>query len=167
MSPASPANPIRDLRAVGVDAGGSVCAGGRSAFSLVEVVLAIGLVTFAMLVIFSLMPVGLFSLQESNRQIVETEIFNTVGAELSSTPFDQVTNYMTQRFPMYFNNEGTEQSVSNNAVFIARCAAAAVPESNTQLNRVVVSIGYRRDPAVTNAGTKVSRRAFLLVNKGF
>lgn len=137
----------------------------REGFSLVEVVLAIGLVTFAMLVIFSLLPVGLFSLQESNRQIVETEIFNTVGAELSSTPFDQLTNYQTTRFPIYFNNEGTEISTSNNAIFIVRCNAPVV-ESNTELNRVTVLVGYRRDPALTNTTAKASKRSFLLVNRG-
>lgn len=137
----------------------------RAGFSLVEVVLAIGLVTFAMLVIFSLLPVGLFSLQESNRQIVETEIFNTVGAELSSTPFDQLTNYQTTRFPIYFNNEGTEVSSSNNAIFYVRCNAP-VAESNAELNRVTVLIGYRRDPAQTNTTAKASKRTFLLVNRG-
>jgi uncharacterized protein (TIGR02598 family) len=166
MPTASPAHHYRNLRVVDGDVDGFAAAGKRDAFSLVEVMVAIGLVTFAMLVIFSLMPVGLHSLQESNRQIVETEIFNTLGAELSSTPFDQVTNYLTQRFPVYFDNEGMEQGGSSNAVFIARCAVAAVPESNTQLNRVIVSIGYRRDPAQTNTPGKFSKRAFLLVNKG-
>ena len=138
----------------------------REGFSLVEVVLAIGLVTFAMLVIFSLLPVGLFSLQESNRQIVETEIFNTVGAELSSTPFDQLTNYQqSTRFPIYFNNEGVEMTTSNNAVFIVRCSTP-VADSNAELTRVTVLIGFRRDPAQSNATAKASKRAFLLVNKG-
>ncbi|CAN5758044.1 hypothetical protein BH09VER1_BH09VER1_12860 [soil metagenome] len=138
---------------------------GGKGFSLVEVVLAIGLVTFAMLVIFSLLPVGLFSLQESNRQIVETEIFNTVGAELSSTPFDQLTNYQTTNFPMYFNNEGTKVSTTNDAIFYVRCSTPLV-ESNTELSRVSVSVGYRRDPAQTNTTARFSKRTFLLVNRG-
>lgn len=134
---------------------------------MIEVMLAIGLVTFALLVIFSLLPVGLFSLQESNRQIVETEIFNTVGAELSGTPFGQLTNYQATRFPIYFNNEGTEVSTSNNAIFIVRCAVPVVDSSNSDLSRLLISIGYRRDPDITNANFKPSKRAFLLANRGF
>ncbi|MFZ4681140.1 MAG: hypothetical protein ACOYMS_01455 [Terrimicrobiaceae bacterium] len=140
-------------------------AGALKGFSLVEVVLAIGLVMFAALVIFSLMPVGLFSLQEANRQIVETEIFNTVGAELVSTPFDRLTNYQTTRFPIYFNNEGIEVAADTNSPFIVR-GSAPVAEPGGELNRVTISIGYRRDPAQTNANSKVSKRTFLLVNRG-
>ena len=52
-----------------------------SGFSLVEVVLAIGIASFSLLVIFSLMGSGVSTLQSSSNQIVETEIFNKIGAE--------------------------------------------------------------------------------------
>jgi uncharacterized protein (TIGR02598 family) len=150
---------------VALDNRGSSILGTLKGFSLVEVVLSIGLVMFAALVIFSLMPVGLFSLQEANRQIVETEIFNTVGAELISTPFDRLTNYQATRFPIYFNNEGIEVSADSNSPFIVR-GDPPVAEPGGELNRVTISIGYRRDPAQTNANSKVSTRTFLLVNRG-
>ena len=136
-----------------------------SGFSLVEVILAIGLVTFAILVIFSALPVGFVSLQGSSRQIVETEIFNMVGAELDSTSRSQLTNYQMTRFPIYLDNEGEEVGVSSNAVFTVRCSDP-VAESNAELNRVTVSIGFRQDPALANSAAKVSKRSFLLVNRG-
>ncbi len=71
-----------------------------------------------MLVIFSVLPVGYASLQDSSRQIVETEIFNMVGAELDSTARSQLTNYQATRFPIYLDNEGEEQSAASNAIFI-------------------------------------------------
>lgn len=135
-----------------------------SAFSLIEVVLAIGLVTFSALVIFSLLPVGLASLQEANRQIVETEVFSTVGAELASTPFDKLTNYQATRFPIYLNNEGIEVTNSADAIFTVRCAEP-VAETGGELNRVAVSIGFRRDPAQTNGAGKITKRTFLFVNR--
>jgi len=138
----------------------------QDGFSLIEVILAIGLATFALLVVFSLLPAGLSSLQESNRQIVETEIYNTLGAELASTPFDRLTNYQASRFPVYFDNEGNEVA-SSNSVFTVRCQLAAPELGDGELCRASLLIGFRRDPASTN-GTlfKPSERTFLLVNRG-
>ena len=136
---------------------------GLGAFSLVEVVLAIGLATFALLVIFSLMPAGLRSLQEANRQIVETEIFNTLGAELTSTKFDDVEAHVTSRFPLYFDNEGLEIPSANGATFIVRCQALPV-EGAGELRRTTVSIGFQQDPQTT--GSNPARRTFLLADRG-
>ncbi|MEZ0297399.1 MAG: Verru_Chthon cassette protein B [Candidatus Methylacidiphilales bacterium] len=135
----------------------------RSGFSLVEVTLAIGLVAFAIVVIFSLMSVGLATLQEANRQIVETEIFNTVGSELSSTPFDQLSTYCSARFPVYFDNEGVETTSVPNRVFTARYEIAA-PEGAGELRRITVSVGYQHDP--TETGYKPTKRTFLIANRG-
>lgn len=134
-------------------------------FSLVEVILAIGLITFAMLVIFSVLPVGYASLQDSSRQIVETEIFNMVGAELDSTARSQLTNYQGTRFPIYLDSEGEEQSAASNAVFIVRCGSP-VADANPELSRVTVAIGFHQDPGATNSSAKSSKRTFLLVNRG-
>ncbi len=138
----------------------------RRGFSLVEVVLATGLVMFALLVIFSLMPAGLASLQEANRQIVETEVFASLGAELSSTPFTTLDTYVTKRFPLYYDREGAELKSSSNAVFTVRCALTNPAGSGaTDLKCATVSIGYHRDP--NDAAVKPDRRTFLLVNRGF
>lgn len=136
-----------------------------SGFSLVEVILAIGLTTFAALVVFSLLPVGLLSLQDTNRQIVETEVFNTVGAELASTPFDKLTNYQTSRFPVYFSNDGVEVASGPESSFTVRCSSPQL-EPGGELNRVTISIGYQRDPDQTDGSGRISKRAFLLVNRG-
>lgn len=145
------------------------------AFSLIEVALAIGLVMFAALVIFSLLPVGLASLQSANRQIVETEVFNTIGAELASTPFmdkngnDTLAQYVQDRFPAYFDVEGIEiKKTANNdpaadAIFTVRAGAPVTEAGGNELKRVTVSIGYNQDPADTGANASV--RTFLLVNR--
>lgn len=134
-------------------------------FSLVEVVIAIGLLTFVLLVIFSLMPAGMASLQEANRQIVETEIFNIFGAELSATPFAKIDDYVSSRFPAYFGNNGNEVAAGE-AVFTVRCTAN-LPELGTgELRRTSVLIGHQVDPAQTTNTQKVSKRTFLLVDRG-
>lgn len=126
--------------------------------------MAIGLVTFALLVIFSLMPAGLAALQGANRQIVETEIFNTVGAELSSTAFTNLTDYVSganKRFPMYFDNEGIEVASGEPWIFVVNCTLANPELGAGELRRATVSIGYKRE-----ADPKPSKRTFLLVNRG-
>lgn len=125
--------------------------------------MAIGLVTFALLVIFSLMPAGLAALQDANRQIVETEIYNTVGAELASTPFDKLDDFAAQ-FPIYFDNEGIKVGTAGDSSFTVRCVLAAPELGSGELRRATVAIGYRRDPNPPDA--KSSVRTFLLVNRG-
>jgi uncharacterized protein (TIGR02598 family) len=124
--------------------------------------MATGLVTFALLVIFSLLPAGLTALQEANRQIVETEIYNTVGAELAATPFAMLDAYSASRFPLHFDNEGLEVKDEAGAIYFVRCTLAAGELG--ELRRATVSIGHRRDPAAP--GGKASKRTFLLVNRG-
>lgn len=144
-----------------------ITARGRVGFSLIEVLLAIGLMTFVLLVIFSLLPAGMATLQEANRQIVETEIYNTLGAELASTAFNRLSNYQTSRFPAYFDNEGNEVARADASIFTVRCNLAPPELGNGELCRASLFIGYRCDPAETNSSSpKPSKRTFLLVDRG-
>lgn len=139
-------------------------AGRWEAFSLLEVILAIGLVTFSALVIFSLLPVGLYSLRDAGRQIVETEIFQTIGAETASTPYSQLGAYQATRFPLYLDNEGLEVSSATEAVFVVRCDPP-VTEAGGETTRLTVKIGQNKDPGQTNATGRTATRSFLLVNR--
>lgn len=137
----------------------------RCAFSLVEVLVAIGLMTFALLIIFSLLPVGLSAMHEASRQIVETEIFNSLGAELASTPFDELAAHRASRFPVYFDNEGNE-STADKAIFTVQCTLAPPEMGDGELRRVTILIGYHRDPLSGGASPNTSKRTFLLVDRG-
>jgi len=145
------------------------CFAHTRAFSLVEVVLAIGLATFALLVIFSLLPAGLKSLQEANRQIVETEIFNSLGAELASTKFKEMDAHLASRFtrPLYFDNEGLQVDSADKASFFV-IGEAYGAEGAGELRRVTVSIGFQREPVEFDdpRAPHTTRRTFLLVDRG-
>lgn len=58
----------------------------RSAFSLVEVVIAIGVATFCLVAIFGLLPIGISSNQTSAEQTAATNILTAVSADLRSAP---------------------------------------------------------------------------------
>jgi len=57
-----------------------------SAFSLVELALALGIAGFALLVIFGLIPIGLNGVSTSTRQTTATDIISTVAADMRQCP---------------------------------------------------------------------------------
>lgn len=59
----------------------------RSGFSLVEVVIAIGLVGFALLAIVGSLPVGIQSMQDSMQQQARAAITQQLRADLQQIPF--------------------------------------------------------------------------------
>jgi uncharacterized protein (TIGR02598 family) len=138
-------------------------------FSLIEVVMAIGLAMFSLLVIFSLIPTGLNSLQETNRQFVETEILNTVSAELGSTSYKELDDFVNQRFPMYFDNEGAETENATEAIFTVRCRLEAPELGGGELRRARVFIGFRREPELKDLPVNhpsTRQRALWLADRG-
>jgi uncharacterized protein (TIGR02598 family) len=143
----------------------------KKGFSLVEVVIAIGLSTFALLVMFSLLPVGLNTLQDANRQIMETEIFNTIGAELNATKYDSLDDYVgpeTSPNYRYYDIEGQEMDSDTGAVFFVKCIISA-PVTGDETRRVRVFISFQKnikDPDWKEDGSYVKERAFLLANRG-
>lgn len=59
----------------------------QGAFSLVEITLAMGIVTFSMMVIVGLLPVGLQSMQDSSVQYGMASIRQQISSELQEMPF--------------------------------------------------------------------------------
>lgn len=70
------------------------CLCGSHAFSLVEVVLALGIATFGILVIVALLPVGIKSTKDSLEETGAINVLSQVIANQQATPFGQpCTNY--------------------------------------------------------------------------
>lgn len=89
-------------------------------FSLVEVVLAIGVVAFAFVAIFSLLPVGMGVFRQAMDTSVSAQIVQRVVGDATETEFEQLIanpakgNYYA--LPVrYFDDQGTEVKVSNPA----------------------------------------------------
>ena len=143
---------------------------GIRAFSLVEVTLATGMITFSFLVMLGLMPVGLTALNDSGKQMAQTTIFNTIETELAQTGWTNLTSYVG-RFPKYFDLQGNEVASSGDSIYTvrlsvgqpARSSGSAMPASGTNVETAVVSIGYQVDPRDTTRN--VSQTSFLLFNR--
>jgi uncharacterized protein (TIGR02598 family) len=162
----------------------------RGGFSLIEVVIAAGVCTFALFVIASLLPVGLGTVQSANRQIVETEVFNRIWSEVNTTPFTDLSSSATPfSSPLYFNVEGEELASTGQvppvgAIYIVRCSllnattsatlgstSPPIDGSNTTgagLTLAQVQIGYHVDPkTLSNPAndSRVDMRSFLLAKR--
>ena len=103
-----------------------------------------GIASFALLVIFSMLPTGLGAMQDAGVQVAQAEIFAKIGAELTSTPMygdpinhagndllatftDSTGGGSAKRFPAYFDQEGNEVAAgSNNIIFTVKCVLEPV-----------------------------------------
>lgn len=88
---------------------------GRRAFSLVEVALALGVVSFAVLSMLGVVTVGLTTVKDATEQTMHAQIVKHVGSTVLQTPFDQIKSF-AEESPFYFDQAGRE--VSNAAASI-------------------------------------------------
>ena len=94
------------------------------AFSLVEVVMAIGITSFSMLVILGLLPVGLNAVQRTTVQVGETEIARQVRADLEQLPLTGTTDSIQalNGTTYYYSQQGTKLPSAAGAYFGATFA---------------------------------------------
>jgi len=85
---------------------------GVGAFSLVEVTIALGIVSLAMLSVMGMMPVGLSTMRAAMDQTTEAQIARRISGEAALIPFDQLDAYAAAG-PYFFTQDGTLQSVKN------------------------------------------------------
>ena len=98
-----------------------------AAFSLVEVVLAIGVVAFGFIAIFALVPAGMGIFRESMDTSVSAQIVQRVVSDATETDFEQLIaskdNTVSGSYyalPVrYFDDQGTEVKVVNPATLTA------------------------------------------------
>lgn len=73
----------------------------RRAFSLVEVTLALGIISFALVALLGTMPVGLNTMRQAALQTTESQIVREVSANALMTSY---TNYSGKSF--FYDDEG-------------------------------------------------------------
>lgn len=142
-----------------------------SAFSLVEVALALGVAAFCLLAIFGLLPTGMNSNQASVQQTVAAGIASEVVADLRSTPVTASTSGTTSpRFgfsiPAY-NGVSTmppNKPNANNTKFFAAgggVVGANLTSGTTAMYRATVGF---LPPAPSSTGTnRTATMARILV----
>lgn len=76
-----------------------------SGFSLVEVVLALGITSFSLLTILGLLPVGLGVMREANEASTRARIVQKLHGEILLMPFSQLENRFANQ-TIYFDDAG-------------------------------------------------------------
>jgi uncharacterized protein (TIGR02598 family) len=138
------------------------------AFSLIEVVIAIGIVSFAVLSSLGLNAVSISSLRDSRAQEISTRIFRSVLNEAQVSEFANLSGLVGKR---YYDFEGSflgttdEPAAVYRAVISQMNAELSDPTASSILNdstRLVVEV-YRSGEETTN--TLVSKRFAVIGNR--
>ena len=132
------------------------------AFSLIEVVLAIGITSFALLATVGLLPIGLNTLSESNTQTAVANISHQIRGELQQISFDPKADFNVQKLSAttyYFTREGAKSDSSGayyRATFdINNGAVGGSAFDNSVAQNIKVTLSYPFGAPVTQTKTAV------------
>jgi len=109
---------------------------GGAGFSLVEVTLALGIVTFSVLTLVGLIPMGLTTFHKAVATSVSSQIVQQVVTDVQQTDFNQLvssSSQVTQLGLRYFDDQGNELS--------GTAAQSAIYNVNVVVNTPVVLTG--------------------------
>jgi uncharacterized protein (TIGR02598 family) len=150
------------------------------AFSLVEVVIALGVTSFAVLALIGTLPTGIKSVQDSSNESARANILQQIRAQLQEVNFgssaadnaakNNIANLASQS--NYYNNEGDLLANSSGAYYMAvfSTGTAAIPSTSSsatyfQTNAaqaIQVVLSY---PCSAPASSQVQSTNYLLAAK--
>ncbi len=116
----------------------------KSAFSLVEVTLAVGIAGFCLLAVFGLLPVGLTSNQNAIEQTAAAGWASAVASDLRSTPATSTSSPQYKislsdaKFNIFLAEDGTRKNTAADARY--RANVWLYPPSGGQKTATVVRI---------------------------
>lgn len=135
------------------------------AFSLVEVIIALGLVTFAVTAMVGILPVGLSSINQSMNQTIEAQILRSISSQSVVADFRNLTTN-----GLYFDREGQPSTLANSyydvrittnaPVYPGSSEAVDLPESIVSLKIEVIA-----RPSSTAVGS-TNKYSLLVANSG-
>ena len=103
-----------------------VCDSNSHAFSLVELVIALGVAAFCLIAVFGLMPVGMQTNRNASAQTAATNIISVIVADLRTTPAAATTS------PQFAITFGTDKTLYFDAS--GQSSTSLTPDSRYQLN---------------------------------
>ena len=140
----------------------------KAAFTLVEVALALGIVSFAMVSIFGTLSVGLNTIHDAGVDMTSAQIIAQVSSTLQQTPFDQLETYAQNS--LYFDLAGRQLTTVTNALYrvdlaVSLSGASTYPGAPNGLGTSAKSVQISVCPLMAAPQGKVSSKAVLLVPK--
>lgn len=92
----------------------------RQGFSLVEVVLAMGILVFCLVALLGLIPMGLQSFRSAMTMTVEAQIAQSVSSDIQLTDFSNLQTMLNPAAKYYFDDQGMAvDASSSNLIYTA------------------------------------------------
>jgi uncharacterized protein (TIGR02598 family) len=119
-------------------------------FSLVEVTLALGLVSFSMVGLVGMLPVGLSNARAAMEVQTQARITQRIAAELQLTPFLTISDGSYQsNFPRFYNEEGSP-AASAEGIYTVTAAPPGqleLPGGQSNTNVLLLTFGIQKKTA--------------------
>lgn len=134
---------------------------GLRAFSLIEVTLAVGLVSVAILAMGALMPVGLNTIKDASDNSIRAQIFSQVSSTLQSTPYDQLVSYVGDHSDLsralYFDRSGRDATVSSASFAVLLSAPSmSYPGAPSDISKSAQTVGIEIAKVTPGASRTIS-----------
>lgn len=148
------------------------------AFTLVEIVLAIGIIAFAFVALLGMLPVGLGVFHSGMTATIRSQLAQRVITDVAQTDYSILSARGASLPDRYFDNDGIEVAQAA-SVYTARTliAPAALPPATTAAGasdnlltlkiQIASNPAHAKDPFVAGAGLEVvSYVTFVACNDG-
>jgi uncharacterized protein (TIGR02598 family) len=125
-------------------------------FSLVEVTLAMGLVSFSLVALMGMLPVGLSNFRTAMELQTQSRIVQAIAAEIQLTPFSAIAagGYQDD-FPRYYNEEGVPVAAAEGLYTVTAAAPAGVDlpgaPNNPEMRLLTFGIVKKTAPGAAEA----------------
>jgi uncharacterized protein (TIGR02598 family) len=133
-------------------------------FTLVEVLLALGIVSFAFMALCGMLPVGLKTYRDAMDATCRANIVRVVTSELSQSPYTNIdTTLMSST--RYFSDQGLEVASADDARFRVKyvnvlSGTSLFGATNSSLKPVTIEI------SAVQGGSSLSRVTVFIPNNG-
>lgn len=121
--------------------------GARSAgFSLVEVLMAIGIVAFAYIAMIGLLPAGMSSFNKAIDNSLGSQIMQRLATEAQQTDFDTLIAPATATTLRYFDAQGNEKTTIAGSLYTAEVTVLApttLPSTSTPASPSLATVTIR------------------------
>lgn len=146
---------------------------GKIAFSLVEVVMALGIITFSLTALLGLMPVGLSILRTSIETSVRANVTRQIISDLQQTPFREIDLGESPK-TRYFTEEGVEANNPSEGLFEVRYTVSdnvslmsksdGSPYTSDAVKKLAVRFYTKADQAKRPAKASYTNFAYIVNN---
>lgn len=124
-------------------------------FSLIEVTIALGVVSFALIALFGLLPTGLTTFRSSIDRTVASQIAQNIISQARQTEFSSLGGLATPAgSPKRFTEDGDETTDASKTVYVAKVevtTSVSLPPSTANSSMAKIRVRVANSPSGSEA----------------